>query len=96
MIRTYQYSFKYRHGGGMPEAHQPADNDDHFFKKVLPGWEKETGFKYVPDTVICTASEYRKVPEPQAVAMSPAVAPPAVAPHIPERGDAFGILGSQH
>jgi len=64
MSRSYSYSFKYLHGGSMPVAHLPADSDDHFFKKVVIDWEKETGFKYVPDTVFCTAFEYRKVPEP--------------------------------
>ena len=48
----------------MPKANLEAYNDDHFFKIVLPAWEREKGFKAVKGTVICTTSEYRKVPDP--------------------------------
>ena len=59
-----QYSFKYYHGQSMLKAHDEAGSDDHFFKTVIPAWEKKTGFKYVPGTVTCAITEYRKVPEP--------------------------------
>ena len=61
-----EYTFCYMHGQSMPEAHLPANDDDHFFKTVLPAWEREKGFEHVKGTVICTMSEYRRVPEPVA------------------------------
>ena len=48
----------------MPEAHLEADNDEHFFKTVLPAWEREKGFEHINNTVVCATTEYRKVPEP--------------------------------
>ncbi len=65
-LRSYNYSFKFKQGQSMPEAHLPANSDDHFFNTVLPAWEKETGFKCIDDSVTCTVSETRKVPEPVA------------------------------
>ena len=63
-LRSHNYSFKFKQGQSMPEAHLPADSDDHFFKTVLPPWEQEKGFEHVPDTVVCMVCEFRKVPEP--------------------------------
>ena len=60
------YSFLFKKGGSIPEAHLSADNDDHFFNFVLPAWEQEKGFEHVRGTVVCTMTEYRRVPEPGA------------------------------
>ena len=68
--RNYSYSFLYKHGQSMPEAHLPAEDDDHFFETVLPAWEKDKGFEHVRDSVVCTMSEYRRVPEPKKCAAS--------------------------
>ncbi len=64
--RSYDYSFNFMQGQSMPEAHLPANDDDHFFKTVFPAWEREKGFQHVKGTVVCATTEYRRVPEPAA------------------------------
>ena len=59
-----EYTFRHRHGQSMPYATLLATDDADFFNNVIPAWEKKTGFKYVPYTVVCATTEYRKVPEP--------------------------------
>jgi len=61
-----EYTFRHRHGQSMPYATLLATDDADFFNNVIPAWEKKTGFKYVPYTVVCATTEYRKVPEPGA------------------------------
>ena len=61
-----EYTFRHRHGQSMPYATLLATDDADLFNAVLPAWEKKTGFKYVPYTVVCATTEYRKVPEPPA------------------------------
>lgn len=58
------YRFQYRHGQSVPYATPQATDDNDFFKKVLPAWEREKHFQHIKGTVTCTVFEHRKVPEP--------------------------------
>lgn len=75
------YTFRYMHGQSAPFATLNATDDDHFFKTILPLWEKETGFRHLGGTVVCAMTEYRRVPEP--------VAAPAIVPPDPLREEIF-------
>ncbi len=60
-MRTYK--FRYQHGQSMPYKSLGADNDTDFWGNKLLVWEKESGFKHVTNTVVCTISETYKVAE---------------------------------
>ncbi len=62
-MRTYQ--FRYMHGKSMPYKTLEALDDIDFYAQ-LGEFERTSGMKHVADSIVCTVSETRKVPEPPA------------------------------
>lgn len=59
------YNFQYRHGQSAPHKVLEAEDDADFYTQ-LAAFERESGFKHIPDSIICTVSTKRRVPEPPA------------------------------